>query len=96
MLTQLDNGLPIEGNTTYLTNNQGQLSKSEAQVSDKTSSALTKQSHSLNLETVQALLTSDTTMDLVRNEVLNHPDDKQIRNVQWKDVIEKDKVLPHC
>lgn len=94
MLTQLDNGLPIEGNTLRIwTNNQGQLFQLEAQVSDKTSFALTKQSHSLNLESVQALLTSDTTMNLVRNEVLNHPDDKQIRNVQWKDVIEKDKVL---
>lgn len=94
MLTQLQNGLPIEGNTLRIwTNNQGELFQVEAQVSDKSSSDLSKQSLSMSPETVQALLASDTTMDLVRNEVFNHPDDKQIRNVQWKDVIEKDKIL---
>ena len=94
MLTQLQNGLPIEGNTLRIwTNNQGELFQVEAQVSDKSSSELSKQSLSMSPETVQALLASDTTMDLVRKEVFNHPDDKQIRNVQWKDVIEKDKVL---
>ncbi len=94
MLTQLQNGFPMEGNTLRIwTNNQGQLFQVEAQVSDITTSEIAKQSRSMNLETVQALLTSDVTMDLVRNEILNHPDDKQIRNVQWKDLIEKDKVL---
>lgn len=94
MLTQLQNGLPIVGNTLRIwTNSQGELYQVEAQVSNVTTSELAKQSHSLNMETVQDLLSSDATMDLVRREVFNHLDDKQIRNVEWNDVIEKDKII---
>ncbi|WP_158997405.1 gluzincin family metallopeptidase [Pigmentibacter ruber] len=94
MLTQMQNGLPIEGNTLRIwTNNQGQLYQVEAQVSDKSSPKYSKLKSSMGDESVDTLLSSDATMDIVRNAVLNHPDDKQIRDLKWKDVIDKDKIL---